>query len=433
MSTRLIPDTDVNYALIAFDKDGVERTDDPEAVAMAGLFSQKILADAAANPPTHVFLFCHGWKGDMPSAVEQYNRWIKAMVSLEADKSQMGPGFRPLWIGLHWPSKPLGSEDFGGDGFDTVGMNLAAIKQEALQQMGDSPEARACLDIIFKEQEQNAAALSLPPAVADAYRKLAVAIGYKSEGPAGPPDAEGKPFDPEATFDAYGDSAFDIGSFFGKLLSPLSQLSYWTMKYRARKIGENGMHDFVSQLQTALPAAKFHFMGHSFGCIVVSSILGGKDGKTALPRPVESLALVQGALSLWAYADQVKDTGKPGYFNVAFRKPAVSGPIVVTRSKNDKAVGLAYALATALVPINIDGSFDVDLAPTFLPLLGGIGTYGVRGLDFASDLVMLPATGTYTFQAGKIYNLKGDTFIPGHSGIDGPEVAHALWQAALQS
>ena len=46
---------------------------------------------------------------------------------------------------------------------------------------------------------------------------------------------------------------------------------------------------------------------------------------------------------------------------------------------------------------------------------------------------MLPATGTYTFQAGKIYNLKGDTFIPGHSGIDGPEVAHALWQAALQS
>jgi hypothetical protein len=51
---------------------------------------------------------------------------------------------------------------------------------------------------------------------------------------------------------------------------------------------------------------------------------------------------------------------------------------------------------------------------------------------------MLPASGTYSFEAGKVYNLESSGFIKkgggvsgAHSDIDGPEVAHALWQAAL--
>ena len=44
----------------------------------------------------------------------------------------------------------------------------------------------------------------------------------------------------------------------------------------------------------------------------------------------------------------------------------------------------------------------------------------------------------YRFEAGKIYNLESSQFIAkgagasgAHSDIDGPQVAHALWQAAL--
>ena len=51
---------------------------------------------------------------------------------------------------------------------------------------------------------------------------------------------------------------------------------------------------------------------------------------------------------------------------------------------------------------------------------------------------MLESTGDYKFEAGKIYNLESSKFIRkgggvsgAHSDIDGPEVAHALWQAAL--
>jgi hypothetical protein len=43
---------------------------------------------------------------------------------------------------------------------------------------------------------------------------------------------------------------------------------------------------------------------------------------------------------------------------------------------------------------------------------------------------MLDEHGSYGFQPGHIYNLDGSQFIPGHSGIDGPQVAHAIWQAA---
>ena len=45
-------------------------------------------------------------------------------------------------------------------------------------------------------------------------------------------------------------------------------------------------------------------MGHSFGCIVASATVAGPAAQRVLPRPVDSLFLVQGALSLWAYCQR---------------------------------------------------------------------------------------------------------------------------------
>jgi hypothetical protein len=42
---------------------------------------------------------------------------------------------------------------------------------------------------------------------------------------------------------------------------------------------------------------------------------------------------------------------------------------------------------------------------------------------------MLDEHGDYQFEPGRIYNLNGSSFIPDHSGIDGKQVAHTLWQA----
>jgi hypothetical protein len=53
---------------------------------------------------------------------------------------------------------------------------------------------------------------------------------------------------------------------------------------------------------------------------------------------------------------------------------------------------------------------------------------------------MLPAVGEYEFERGKVYNLEASQFISrgagssgAHNDIDGPEVAHAIWQAAFAS
>jgi len=421
MPTQRIQD-DLTYALIHFDEDGKERKDDPEG----GLFSASVLAAASRDQPTNIFLFCHGWKGDVPSAINQYNRWIGALWKLEADRAAMKPGFKPLFIGLHWPSQPLGDEDLG-DAPRSFGVNdpppappdLDAMFEEAVAHFGGGPEVREALTVIFNAQKEDANPLELPPDVVAAYQRLATAVGFT-------PDQESAPLDPQKAMDAARLRASSFGVFDRirkGVLSGLRQVSFWVMKNRARSIGESGMHQFVGALQAACPTAAVHLMGHSFGCVVVSSILGGPDGKGRLPRPVNSTVLVQGAVSLWSYGDKIKDQDKSGYFNGVLKNSAVSGPIVTTRSANDRAVGVAYPLAVGLVG-------QSDFAPNDFPLFGGVGTFGIQGTALAESLPMVAADKPYTFAAGHIYNLECSDFIPSHSGIDGPEVAHAIWQAA---
>jgi pimeloyl-ACP methyl ester carboxylesterase len=261
--------------------------------------------------------------------------------------------------------------------------------------------------------------------------------GYTGAGPGAAPDEEGGPFDPQRVFDegnaVDASASFGGGGLIGGLLSPLRQLSYWKMKKRARSIGERGMHDFMTALMTAAPAARVHLMGHSFGCIVMSSLVGGPKASHALPRPVDSLALIQGAVSLWAFGETIQRTATPGYFNRWVKRQAVRGPIIVSQSIHDTAVGRLYPWASAVS--FADGSFDAEEE---LPLHGAIGRFGICGLTGAVFQNMLPASGRYSFQAGKVYNLESSGFIKkgggvsgAHSDIDGPEVAHALWQAAL--
>jgi hypothetical protein len=109
--------------------------------------------------------------------------------------------------------------------------------------------------------------------------------------------------------------------------------------------------------------------------------------------------------------------------------------MIVTRSKNDSAVGVFYPLAS-----QVKGSASFN--PVSLPEFGAIGAFGIQGIadDVRNELKMLAADGSYTLEKGKIYNLESSQFIAkkegasgAHSDIAGPEVAHAIWSAALAS
>jgi hypothetical protein len=434
MGFERIPQTDIEYGLISFDADGKER---PEGKS---LMSQQLIEKAKRDAVTNVFFFCHGWKGDLPAARDQYNRWIGAFARApeRQNASAVFPNFNPLFIGLHWPSQPWGDEELGSGAFGApvVAVSGDALLRSYLDRLGDRPEIRRPLEIIIDEARTNVAPDELSPKVRQAYLDLNQALGLGSEGVAGPPDADRDTFDPEAAFEAANEAGAAFGGInLGSLLEPLRGLSYWTMKKRGRSVGEGGMHSFLKDLQNAT-SARVHLMGHSFGTIVISGMLGGPNARGRLVRPVDSVALVQGAVSLWCYANTIPfGRAGAGYFNPILGDRKVSGPMIVTRSKHDSAVGVFYPLAS-----QVKGSASFD--PQSLPEFGAIGAFGIQGVPDGTrnELKMLAADGAYTLEKGKIYNLESSQFIAkkegasgAHSDIAGPEVAHAIWSAAFAS
>jgi pimeloyl-ACP methyl ester carboxylesterase len=451
MPIEKISGTDLSYYLLAFDENGIERKE-----ADGAMLSRHVVEALAALKTTDVFLFAHGWKGDVPAAREQYERWIRMVTSRVDDiprLREITPGFRALLIGLHWPSLPWGDEmlqaaaSFAAPAFAVPGdpeppqTDLATLittwVDEYAARIADTPPARAALQTILTAAFTSATPPNLPADVAEAYRVLDHEAGLVSDGEAGAPGHDREPFDPEAAYQRglAEDNISFSGFSFGGLLSPLRQLSFWKMKDRARAFGEAGAHELLKALQEAAPDARFHLMGHSFGCIVASAMLAGPGGKGKLPRPVETLALIQGALSLWSYCTGVPSVpGQAGYFRPVLGTHAVRGAMFSTQSVYDTAVGKIYPLGAGVAR-------QVSFAPGEFPTYGALGAFGIRGPGCdAIDCQMAAVTASNGFERGKIYNVESSAYITGGSGfsgahneIDKPEVAHAFWEAVIAS
>jgi hypothetical protein len=448
MPTRQIPALDIEYHLIVFDENGIERRE-PDRTLMSDIVQQRV----SATGVTDVFFTSHGWKGDVPAAIEQYDAWIGAMLNLDADRAaarQAKPGFTPMIVGLHWPSLPWGDETIptraGGrllSASDELHGSIQAQIDAYAARIADSSAARAALRTILEAaRDRGGDELSLD--VRRAYDTLFAESGLASGDASGRPGADQDGFDPAAILaeartggrSETSDAVPGVLGFFDDLreltLMPLRQLSFWKMKDRARRFGETGGHELLCRLQQAAPAARFHLMGHSFGCIVVSATVAGASNGRPLPRPVDSLFLVQGALSIWAYASDVPYApGTAGYFHRIVKERLVRGPIVTTRSERDTAVGRFYPMGAKLRK-------QVLLADTRYPKYGGIGSFGIQGFVDIADLPMQSAQHVYPFRAGRVYNLdaslvirNGEGASGAHSDIAHPEVAHAFWAAVL--
>jgi hypothetical protein len=321
---------------------------------------------------------------------------------------------------------------------------VEGLVDEYASRIANTEAARQALQTILRAAREDNTLDSLPAEVLNAYQVLNQEADLGSEGEGAAPGSDWEGFDPEAIYEASKDEpvsfSTDSSSVWDKVLDPLRVLSYWKMKERARKIGENSGFNLLKTLQENAPeTVRFHLMGHSFGCVVVSSMLNGPQGKGTLVRPVDSLALVQGAVSLWCYCSKISyERDRPGYFNTIIAQGKVAGPIVTTYSQFDYAVGRMYPLAgkTAFS--------SVDFAPGQLPKYGGIGSFGLGGDDLAAENTnMLTWDGSYHFKPGKIYNLESSKFIcdaklggptmGAHCDIAKPEVAHAVWSAAYPS
>jgi hypothetical protein len=141
---------------------------------------------------------------------------------------------------------------------------------------------------------------------------------------------------------------------------------------------------------------------------------------TRCPTPI---SLLQGAFSHYSFSG-AWSPGKAGFYRAVVSPGRVSGPMVVTHTRNDNAVGIAYAMASSLanqVASDVGGPDS---------LYGGLGSNGAQKTDLARNDQDLGAVGTeYDFGDRAVYNLRADTYISSHSDVRGPEVAHAVLRA----
>ncbi|WP_448610436.1 hypothetical protein [Geodermatophilus sp. URMC 60] len=440
MGAEPVPGRAGRYHLVTFDAAGRER---PEAT---GPYSRELTALLARERPTDVFVLSHGWMGDVPAARRQYGAWVAAMEGCPEDRAAADArpgGFRPVVVGVHWPSRAWGDEDLGSASFalpaDAVAPQggqldgVARLVESSATALGDTPGARDPVRAIVDSALADPVPVTLPGPVREAYERLDAALGPGADGEGAPPGDDRAPFDPEAVYQAclVDELASFGGTSLGGVLAPLRVLTFWHMKRRARDVGVGGVADLLTRLQEAAPGARFHLMGHSFGCIVVSSAVAGRG--PAGRRPVASLALVQGAMSLWSFCSAIPSAPeRSGYFHRVLADGLVTGPVVVTTSVHDRAVRSFY-------PIGAGSRGQVDYLPDRLPTYGAIGTFGVRGPGIQVVDDDLRAVGEpYDLRPGVVHDLRGDDVIRdgagvmgAHSDITKPPVAHAVWQAAL--
>lgn len=441
MGAEPVPGREDRYHLVTFDAAGNER---PEAT---GPYSRVIAALLLREAPTDVFVLSHGWMGDVPAARRQYGAWVAAMAGCPEDRAaaEARPGgFRPVVVGVHWPSRAWGDEDLGsaafavpiGDpGAPEAGQvdGVERIVDSSAAALGDTPTVREPVRTIVDSALDDPVPVTLPRPVREAYERLDAALGPGADGEGAPPGDDRAPFDPEAVYQAclVDELSSFGGSSLGGVIAPLRVLTFWHMKRRARDVGAGGVAALLARLQEAASGARFHLMGHSFGCIVVSSAVAGPG--SAGRRPVASLALVQGAMSLWSFCSAIPSAPeRSGYFHRVLADGLVTGPVVVTTSVHDRAVRSFY-------PIGAGARGQVDYLPNRLPTYGAIGTFGVRGPGIqVVDDDLRAVDQPYDLRPGVVHDLRGDDVIRDSAGVMGahsdiakPPVAHAVWQAAL--
>lgn len=200
----------------------------------------------------------------------------------------------------------------------------------------------------------------------------------------------------------------------GVVKAGIEATSYYVMKERAAEVGAGGLAPLVRAVKQVAPETAVHFAGHSFGARLVTAAamaLGRPEGQ---PQ-VDSVMLLQGAFSQFAFSPE-------GLYRPVVAQRMVRGPVTVTHTVHDRAVGAAYPVASMLKRQNASGLGGPN------DPYGGLGANGARGLT-AEECIHLnlgDVASLEKFLQYAVINLNADRVILGHSDIFKPQVADAL-------
>jgi hypothetical protein len=423
------------------------------------------LLDGVKQGTTDLLVISHGWNNDMAEARSMYKTFLTNARGL-LDGGHAAAGRTYAVAGVFWPSKKFADSDLiPGGGAAGIGQPAAVTELQArLQELKgdffDNPGADALLDeaqALAPQLEANEQARKrfgdimiqlAPPQGAepatedlDANENLHDFQGDELLEELSKPVAAMPPAAPDDEDDGEGGAGFvggvggiggpagdggdaaGIGDLVGGIVGGAKQaanlVTYYQMKKRAGIVGTEGLGPVLAKVRQAAPALRIHLAGHSFGARLVTVAAGAG----AAPLPVATMSLLQGAYSHYGLARNYRNSGHDGGFRPVVDKAHVKGPIIITHTRNDKAVGLAYALASRLAGQTANALGDEN------DKFGGMGS---NGAQFTPERVILQLGGPstkYTFAAGKVHNLKADAFVSGHGDVENPAVVNAVLHA----
>jgi hypothetical protein len=397
-----------------------------------------------------LLVITHGWNNDMAEAGLLYRELLDIMRQLLVGKGIGGLDHRTFAVlAVLWPSKKFAEKELIPSGAAGLGsaVTITFLQQELekLKQVFDGAEQKGTLD----------QAKTLLPKIEDspqARQKFADLLrSLVSRQTDDPQDAEtqfyklngnevmerlSKPVPleiPKSTGIIAGASQLGSGrtrarggpaGFLSGLRSAarnlLNLVTYYEMKERAATVGRNGVNQVLRTLREEHPTLKVHLIGHSFGGRLVTASADGPDHLP--PVKADSMTLLQAAFSHHGFAERY-DNANDGFFRKVVTEKKVSGPIVITFTQNDKAVGLAYPIASLIAGQQAAALGDKH------SVYGGIGRNGAQKTPEGIELPLLPVGKSYEFERGKLYSLNGDLSILGHSDICKGEVAQAVLYA----
>jgi hypothetical protein len=408
-----------------------------------------MLAHVVDASTTDLILFSHGWNNDMADARKLYNNFF-TQFSAFIPATANGAARKFAGAAVLWPSKKFTDKDLipGGGAAAISSQEIAVIRARLKDLAKDPVRLGKAVPVSAAKQKKIAKAevllkkMEMDPQAQEEFVRIVRSLlsdkaAHKDDGTKdlfkiserelidnlSEPVSVNAPLSSGGA--ASGFSTLSVGANGGaadlgdSVLSGIRRLmnmtTYYQMKERAGTVGSTGVAGVIEKVRQKSPKIRLHLVGHSFGGRVVTAATDAVGSS----NKIDSLTLLQAAFSHNGLAAKF-DGKSDGFFRKVVTGKKVRGPILVTCTKNDNAVGIAYPLAS-----RIAGQDSAGLGDENDPY-GGIGRNGALMTPEAIKGSLLEANGAYTFNAGSIYNLNADAFIGDHSDICRPQVAWAL-------
>src|SRR5215510_8362211 len=433
----------ISYEAARFDKDG------------AALNQQDVRLPQGT---TDVIVASHGWNNTEEQAEQQL--YIPLFTNFAAIASDQLQNKKIAIVGVIWPSKRFTDvvdaavaeqARGGGAGFGTsstaadetikakldviatmfdkkAAKKITAAKNQIGKLESDLAarrkfvdELRGLLDESAAHEEDNSALFfKLDGSVMLEKLKMPTPLVSSAGGSRGGAESVGT--HPKATPTG---GAAGLGDIFSGIKAGairfLNYLAYYEMKKRAGTVGQKGLGPMLDRLANSVE--RIHLVGHSFGCRVVTAAAAAST-----TDKLQSMSLLQGAFSHNGFSKSMN-----GFFRSVVDNQRIKGPIVISYTPNDRAVGIAYPVASRLAGTVASAFGDAN------DKFGGLGRNGAQKMEQGEVVQgvdrLLEVGGGYSWQSGRFHNLESSKYIidpnggDAHGFVTGKEVAWAVSRA----